>query len=54
MRERNSVVDATAKRHQKTTKKERGRILHEFTQVAHYGRKYAAGLLTGVSDPAER
>jgi hypothetical protein len=46
MRERRRVVDATAKRYQNTSKKERGRILDEFTQVTHYGRKYAAWLLS--------
>jgi hypothetical protein len=45
MRERRRVVDATAKRYQNTSKKERGRILDEFTQATHYGRKYAAWLL---------
>lgn len=46
MRERRNVVDATAKRYQSSTKKDRGRILDEFTKVSHYGRKYAAWLLT--------
>jgi hypothetical protein len=46
MRERHGVVDATAKRYQTSTKKDRGRILDEFTKVTHYGRKYAAWLLT--------
>lgn len=46
MRERHGVVDATAKRYQHSTKKQRGQILDEFTKLTRYGRKYAAWLLT--------
>jgi len=46
MRERHAVVDATAKRYQVARKKERGRILDEFTKLTKYGRKYAAWLLS--------
>ena len=46
MRERRTVIDVTAKRYQHGRKKERGRILDEFTQVTHYTRKYAAWVLT--------
>lgn len=46
MRERRAVLNATAKRYQKATKKDRGRILDEFTLLTGYGRKYAAWVLT--------
>ena len=46
MRVRRAVLNVTAKRYQKATKKDRGRILDEFTHVTDYGRKYAAWLLT--------
>lgn len=46
MRERRVVINATAKRYQKSSKKERGLILDEFTSLTGYGRKYAAWVLT--------
>jgi len=45
MRERRVVVDVTAKRYQKATKKDRTRILDEFTVLTRYRRSYAAWLL---------
>lgn len=45
MRERRVVVDATAKRYQKATKKERTRILDEFIVLTRYRRSYGAWLL---------
>lgn len=46
MRERRAVLNATAKRYQKATKKQRGVILDEFTHMTAYRRSYAAWLLT--------
>lgn len=46
MRERRAVINATAARYQRATKKHRGLILDEFTRLTGYGRKYAAWVLT--------
>jgi hypothetical protein len=46
MRERRAVLNATAKRYQASTKKQRGVILDEFTQTTGYSRKHAAWVLT--------
>lgn len=45
MKARRAVIEATAKRYQSARKKERGRILDEFTVLTRYGRKYAAWIL---------
>jgi len=45
MRERRAVVNATAKRYQHATKKQRAVILDEFTQTTGYTRTYAARVL---------
>jgi len=46
MKERRAVINATAERYQKATKKDRSRILDEFTRLTGYTRKYAAWILT--------
>jgi hypothetical protein len=46
MRERRTVIGATAKRYQHSTKTQRGVILDEFTQTTSYSRKHAAWVLT--------
>jgi len=46
MKERRAVINATAERYQKATKKDRTRILDEFTRLTGYTRKYAAWILT--------
>jgi hypothetical protein len=45
MKERRAVVEATAERYQRSGKKEKGRILDEFTLVAGYNRSYASHVL---------
>lgn len=45
MKERRSVSAVVAKRYQKATKKEKGTILGEYTQLTGYNRCYAAFLL---------
>jgi hypothetical protein len=45
MKERRSVTALVAKRYQKTTKKDKGTILGEYTQLTGYNRCYAAFLL---------
>jgi hypothetical protein len=45
MRERRAVVNATAKRYQHSSKKQRGVILDEFTHTTGYTRTYAARVL---------
>ena len=45
MKERRSVTAVVAKRYQKTTKKDKGTILGEYTQLTGYNRCYAAFLL---------
>lgn len=45
MKARRAVIEATAKRYQSARKKERGRILDEFTALTRYGRKYASWVL---------
>jgi hypothetical protein len=45
MEERRSVSAVVAKRYQKATKKEKGTILGEYTQLTGYNRSYAAFLL---------
>jgi hypothetical protein len=45
MRERRAVVNASAKRYQRSTKKQRGVILDEFIQTTGYTRTYAARVL---------
>ncbi|MGB7293802.1 MAG: hypothetical protein WBD99_16665 [Thermodesulfobacteriota bacterium] len=45
MEERRSVSAVVAKRYQKATKKEKGIILGEYTQLTGYDRCYAAFLL---------
>jgi hypothetical protein len=45
MKERRSVTAVVAKRYQKATKKEKGAIVGEYTQLTGYNRCYAAFLL---------
>jgi hypothetical protein len=45
MKERRSVSAVVAKRYQKASKKEKGTILGEYTQLTEYNRYYAAFLL---------
>lgn len=45
MSERKSVTEVTAGRYRRSGKKEKGRILDEFTQVTGYNRSYARSLL---------
>jgi hypothetical protein len=45
MKERRSVTAVVAKRYQKSTKKEKGTILEEYTQLTRYNHCYAAFLL---------
>jgi hypothetical protein len=45
MKERRSVTAVVAKRYNKATKKEKGTILGEYTQLTGYNRCYAAFLL---------
>ncbi len=45
MKERQAVVQVTARRYQRAGKKEKGRILDEFTETTGYGRCYARRVL---------
>lgn len=45
MKARRAVIEASAKRYQAARKKERSRILDEFTALTRYGRKYASWVL---------
>ena len=42
MKERRSVTAVVAKRYQKATKKHKGTILGEYTELTGYNRSYAA------------
>jgi hypothetical protein len=45
MRERRAVVEATAERYRRSRKKEKQRILDEFTELTGYNRSYARFVL---------
>lgn len=45
MRERRAVIEATAERYRRSKKREKGRILDEFTQLTGYNRSYARYVL---------
>jgi hypothetical protein len=45
---RDEIINAIKERYQKATKKEKKRILDEFTAVSGYHRKHASRLLTGI------
>jgi hypothetical protein len=45
MRERKAVTAATAQRYRRASKKEKGKILDEFTQLTGYNRSCARSVL---------
>ena len=47
MAERRAVVQATARRYQRARKKQKGKILDEFTELTGYNRSYARTVLRG-------